>query len=113
MKLKPGVRLKGLVPQMVLGARVVECVYEEFGAPCVLTSGNDSKHGEGSLHHCLTGKYTDGLCRALDFRTKYETLNGKEIALRDAVKAALGDDFDVVMEAVGTDNEHLHVEWDP
>ena len=20
---------------------------------------------------------------------------------------------DVVMEAVGTDNEHLHVEWDP
>jgi len=103
VKLKPGVRLKGLTPQMVLAAMVVEEVLAELGAPCVITSANDSKHSAASWHY---------KGQALDFRTKFDQLNGMENALRDAVKAALGDDFDVVMEAVGTDSEHLHVEYD-
>lgn len=104
MKLKSGVKLIDLQPQTVLAMRVTETVFEEFQVPHVITSVNDSKHGDGSLH--FKG-------RAFDSRTKYEALNGREMALRDAVKEALGADFDVVMEAVGTDNEHLHVEYDP
>ena len=113
MKFKSGVRLRGLVPQMAIAGQVVEEVFREFGVPCMLTSGNDSKHGAGSLHHCLEGKYTDGRCRANDYRTKYPELNGREQELRDRVKAALGDDFDVVIEDIGEDDEHLHVEYDP
>jgi hypothetical protein len=104
MKLKEGVRLTDLAPQMVLCALVVEEVFAEFGIPCVVTSANDSKHGASSWHY---------RGRALDFRTKYEAVNGREQILRDETKKALGQDFDVVIEAVGTDNEHLHVEWDP
>jgi len=100
MILKPGVRLAGLQPQMVLVAMVVDEIYGD--TECVITSANDSKHSERSLHY-------QGC--ALDFRThNYSNDKGE---LRDRIKAALGQDFDVVLEAVGTPNEHLHVEYDP
>lgn len=102
---KPGVRFDQLCPQIVLAAVVVDGVLVGFGVnTCVITSANDSKHSTNSWHY---------KGRALDFRTKYAELNGREQEFRDKVKAALGDDFDVVMEAVGTENEHLHVEYDP
>lgn len=104
MKLKPGVRLADLCPQMVMAALVIDGIYAKRGMECVVTSANDSKHGANSWHY---------KGRALDFRTHYERLNGQEQALRDEIKEALGQDFDVVMEAVGTPNEHLHVEYDP
>ena len=104
MKLKPGVKLKDLSPQMVLGALIVLEVYRRFGVECVITSANDSKHSEKSHHY---------KGNALDFRAHQDALNGREQELRDEVKASLGEDFDVVMEAVGTPNEHLHLEYDP
>ena len=100
MKLKPGVRLTDLAPQMVLAALVIDGLYGDM--ECVITSANDAKHSAASLH------YKGG---ALDFRTK--TYAGDKQALRDEIKAALGQDFDVVLEALGEDNEHLHVEHDP
>lgn len=104
MQLKSGVRLKDLQPQMVIAAIVVNDIFWSLGLECVITSANDSKHSEWSLHY-------KGY--ALDFRTHYAELNGKEQELCQRVKDALGPDFDVVMEAVGTPNEHLHVEYDP
>jgi hypothetical protein len=103
LALKPGVKLTDLQPQMVLGAVIVAGVYEAHGAQqCVLTSVNDSKHGLDSLHY---------KGRAGDFRTK--DFSGNKLALRDAVREALGPDFDVVLEHVGEEQEHIHVEWDP
>lgn len=113
MKLKPGVKLTNIVPQLVVAMLVVEVICHRYGVEFVVTSCNDSKHGDGSLHHCVAGKYTDGMCRAFDVRTKYNNLNTREQEFRDAIKEALGDEFDVVLEAVGTDNEHVHVEYDP
>lgn len=104
MKLKEGVKLADLAPQMVLAAVIIEGVFERHGVECFVTSCNDSRHGLKSLHY--QGK-------AMDFRTKYAALNGKEHAIAEEVRRALGAEFDVVMEAVGTDNEHLHVEYDP
>jgi hypothetical protein len=104
MRLKPGVRLTGLTPQMALGAVIVRDVYAALdpGCSCTVTSGNDSKHSAASLHY-------DG--KALDYRT--HDFTGDKQQLRQEVKAALGNDFDVVLEGVGTPNEHLHVEYDP
>ena len=99
MILKAGVRLTDLKPQMVLAAMVVDEIYGDV--ECVITSANDSKHSERSLHYSGC---------ALDFRTKNYV--GDKGQLRDRIKAALGQDFDVVLEAVGTPNEHLHVEHD-
>lgn len=114
IQLKIGVRLAGLVPQMVLASFIVDGVLQTMGVVlCIITSANDGKHSETSLHHGKAGKYTDGLCRACDYRTKYLGLDTREVELRDKVKAALGQDFDIAMEDVGGENEHLHVEYDP
>jgi hypothetical protein len=102
MKLKPGVKLTDLVPQMVLAARIIEGVYDNYRCECVITSGNDSKHGANSLHY---------KGRALDFRTK--NYAGDKRALRDEIKEALGDDFDVILEDLGGVNEHIHTEYEP
>ena len=104
MKLKPGVKLTDLQPQVVLAMMVTEEVFAEFGVPLVVTSCNDGKHSDASLHYHGA---------AFDARTKYPELNGRELELRAALKEALGPDFDVVMEAIGTENEHAHVEHDP
>jgi hypothetical protein len=89
---------------MVLATLVIDGIYNDLGVECVITSANDSRHSTASWHY---------KGRALDFRTHYEKMNELEQTLRDRVKEALGQDFDVVMEAVGTPNEHLHVEYDP
>jgi len=111
--IKHGVRLKGLVSQMAIADRIVSDVFRSYSIPCAITSANDSKHSDISLHYGKEGKYTDGLCRALDYRTHYEWINGQEKELADAVQKVLGPEFDVVLEAVGTPNEHMHVEYDP
>jgi hypothetical protein len=103
MKLKLGVKLTNLAPQMALAALVVARIFERRGLEAVITSANDSKHSAASWHY---------KGRALDFRTKFDSLNGMEESLREEIKDALGEEFDVVVEAIGTDNEHLHVEWD-
>ncbi len=102
LQLKPGVRLTGLSPQMVLAALIVGGVYERHTTLCTITSGNDSAHGANSLHY---------RGNALDFRTKNYV--GNKGALAFEIKEALGENYDVVLESLGTDNEHLHVEYQP
>lgn len=102
MKLKPGVKLTGLTPQMALGAFIVAEVYYGHGASCTITSANDSRHGTNSLH--FQG-------RALDFRTK--DFEGDKRALLAELKEALGENFDVVLEDENGPNQHIHVEHDP
>jgi len=104
MRLKYNVSLKGLSPQMALAAAIVDSVYRELdpGASCTITSANDSKHGEHSLHY-------KGM--ALDFRT--HDFTGDKQQLIHVLKEALGPQFDVLLEGEGTPNEHVHAEFDP
>lgn len=96
--IKPGVDLRGLCSQMSVAYTIAMYVYQEKAqVPCVITSGSDGKHGPHSLHYC--GK-------ALDFRTN--NLRGPQVhPVFMELKAALGDQFDVVLE-----DDHIHVEWD-
>ena len=99
LKLKPGVRMFGIRPEMVLAATIVTSVYSEFNnAECVITSITDGQHGPKSHHH-------KGF--AIDFRTRHIP-TGMLDTLRARVQACLGDEFDVVLEKT-----HLHVEFDP
>lgn len=103
IQLKAGVKLTDMKPQMVLAATIVDCIYRKYVYEiCVITSANDSTHSEKSLHY--SGN-------ALDFRTK--TIGPLKATIVAEIKAALGPDFDVILEGLGTDNEHLHVEYDP
>lgn len=103
MKLKLGVLLKDLTPQMVLAAIVIYDAFWKHSAECIITSANDSGHSATSWHY---------KGRALDFRTKHVYEGYKAILVTD-IKSDLGPNFDVVLEGLGTDNEHLHVEYDP
>lgn len=67
-----------------------------------VTSGNDSVHAKGSKH------YED---RALDFRTHGLTPAQKHDLVR-VLKRRLGPDYDVILEAENTPNEHVHAEHD-
>ena len=97
--IKPGVDLRGLVPQMVLAYCIAQAIYQDqAGVSCVITSGGDGTHGPNSLHY--KGK-------ALDLRTN--NLRPDQVhPVYVALKAALGAQYDVVLEAT-----HVHCEFDP
>jgi hypothetical protein len=97
--IKPGVSLEKLTPQMAVAYTIASFIFQEkAGVPCVITSGDDSKHGPNSLHY--EGK-------ALDLRTKHLP-PGLVHPVFMALQNALGDEFDVVLE-----DNHLHLEYDP
>jgi hypothetical protein len=97
MKLKEGVNLEGVSWRMFHAACVAEQIYKKYGVECVITSANDGKHGDKTLHH-------KGL--ALDLRTW--NLGGREMQVSVELAAALGKDYDVVLE-----KDHIHMEYDP
>lgn len=107
------IRFHDIVPEMVIALIVADQVLTERGVPCVVTSANDGGHSAASLHYSRQGKHSDLKCRALDIRSKYPVLDGTEKDVRDEIKRRLGLHYDVLIEAVGTDNEHFHIEWDP
>ena len=87
-----------------IAALAVERVYTKLGVDeCWITSANDGKHKEGSFHYQN---------QALDFRL-HNVPPHKRGALVAEVRRALGPAFDVLHEAQGSPNEHLHVEYDP
>lgn len=103
LSFKPGVRIKDLVPQMLIALRIVEEEFTRYGLDTVITSGNDGFHKEHSKHY-----YGE----AFDFRTKHSGNLGANIAQAIRFKLApLG--FDVLYEYAGQPNEHIHVEYDP
>lgn len=96
MKIKQGVSIKGLRPEMLLGIYIVDPIIESYGQEAVITSCTDGKHKKGSRHYI-------GL--ASDFRTW--TLDSPEKCVR-AMQEALGNEFDVILET-----DHIHIEYDP
>src|SRR5919108_658569 len=98
MKLKPGVRVLGIRPELVLALLVLRDLYTEYGvgSACVVTSVIEGEHRRASLH--LAGA-------AVDLRHP-----GAQVArqLVAAAQAQLGEEYDVLLEA-----DHVHVEFQP
>lgn len=99
------VRISRLDPAMQPVMAAVAEAARRLGLPTpVITSGNDSRHMEGSLHYAN---------RALDFRGNNITI-AQGRALEAAVRQALGARYDVAFETFrNASNNHLHVEFDP
>lgn len=106
LKFKIGVDQAGVVPEMVLGIQVVCAIYTKHNLDCIITSMHDSVHGVNSLHN------RDGLCRAVDFRTKHIATGIEKGLIVGEVQEALGTNYDVVFEHANEASEHLHVEYD-
>lgn len=99
MRVKKGVRIFGIKPELTLGLIIAEGVYLKHGIELVITSVIDSKHGQHSLHY--VGYAVD--LRTRDFKDKEE-----QLAVCRELRDALGNDFDVVLE-----KDHIHLEFQP
>lgn len=99
---KPGAVVPS-TPEMDYAKRIVATVWGNHDRTATITSGIDGEHREDSLHY-------SGL--ALDFRTKDLPANLKLIMVSE-VSDMLGSQYDVMLEYVGSPNEHLHIEFDP
>ena len=93
--IKRGVRLHGIMPEVVLAIVVAGQVYDQLEKELVVTSVLDGKHMRASIH------YIGG---AVDLGLPGE----HGIAARNRIARRLGGDFDVILES-----NHIHVEWQP
>lgn len=105
MRLKAGVRLTDMTPQILLAMLVTEQVYEEYGFEVVITSINDGTHSVNSLHY---------LGRAVDVRVRdphgsWSMPGDIRVKVVDEITRRLGDNnYDIILES-----DHIHEEYDP
>ena len=97
LKVKKGVRIKGIETEALLALLTAQTVYAEKGEEAVVTSVTDGMHMAGSLHH--SGHAFDLRTRHLDAETA--TTIHREIERRLP-------EYDAVLES-----DHLHIEYDP
>ena len=104
LQIKPGVKLIGLGPQILLAINIAHSLWHKKWprVPLTITCATDGKHGTGSRHF---------FGNAVDIRTRDLPGGSKGESAKDArneLQAALSGEFDVVYEST-----HIHIEWDP
>lgn len=99
MRIKPGVRVHGMNPELMLVALAAEGIWKKYGdKEVVITSVIDGVHKRSSYHY-------GG--QAVDLRTRNFSTENKEKAA-DNLRTALGDDYVVILES-----DHIHVHFQP
>jgi len=86
--------------QLLLALMVADQVYKEFGADgVVITSLNDARHSETSLHYAGN---------AADIRVWNlpDSVDPNDVVT--SIKARLNLDYDVIFES-----DHIHIEYQP
>jgi hypothetical protein len=96
--LKPGVRVTGLRPEILLAVVAAERVFEEAHVDLMLTSCLEGKHSQGSLHYAG---------QAVDLRTR-DVAPADRAKLVARLRECLGADYDMVLEV-----DHIHIEFQP
>ncbi len=98
IRIKAGVKIDALQPQIVLAISVADSFLRGINRDCWLTSVNEGAHVRTSMHH---------LGMAVDFRRRHLTSIEAE-TFAGHLRSALGPQFDVIL----TDT-HVHVEYQP
>ena len=99
--LKQGVDLRGVGTEIVFGAIILDAVFAAHGAKLLVTACRDGKHMEKSKHY---------IGDAVDIRlaSRWVTTANVDLAVLNEGRAALGDQFDLIIES-----DHFHLEFDP
>ena len=101
LKVKTGVKVSR---QVLIAAAVVNAAnILGLSVDMVITSGLEGQHKPGSLH---------SVGKALDFRIKHLSAQDKHDLVEEA-RRQLGEAYQVILEAEGKPNQHVHIEWDP
>ena len=96
MKIKSGVQVGGIQPEMILALMVAEPILEDYGQDLVITSCTDSQHSKNSRHYIGYG---------LDLRSR--DVQTSDISLLvDDLKLALGSEYYVAFET-----HHFHIQF--
>jgi len=98
MKLKKGVNVQGIRPEMILAIIAAQAIFGREEEILIITSIVDGEHSVTSLHY--TG------C-AIDIRTRNLT-PVQQKAITKQLKLALGKDYEVILEKT-----HIHIEYQP
>lgn len=94
IRLKKGVRIGGVRPEITVAMQIAAGVYSRFNVDAIVTSCMEGKHSTHSRHYV-------GL--AIDLRIR-NVPRGQHSDLRNALADALGPDFLVLLEG-----NHIHV----
>src|SRR5258706_14177385 len=104
MQLKHSVKFGNQLIAVAFAVTVLNDIFHQAGYACVITSCNDGTHSLNSLH------YSDA---AFDLRSTHISTDEEKQRILKQVKEALTADFDALLEATGTESEHLHLQYDP
>ena len=97
MKIKSGVRVLGVRPEMVLALIIAESIYDDLQEDFRLTSCVEGVHSRASIH------YAGG---AGDTSRPADLVRATVLVTR--LRESLGNDFDVILES-----DHIHIEFQP
>ncbi len=98
MRLKAGVKISGLQPEILFGIIIIKEVFRDYGLEFTLTSVTDGKHMVSSRHY---------IGQAADVRSR-DIPEELIPQLLKTMKERLGECFDIVFEG-----DHFHLEYDP
>ena len=97
MKLKKGVKISGVRPELLMGLMVANSIIAyEFNTDMVVTSCTDGTHTPMSMHY---------VGQAVDIRISNLS---DPVGVVDRLKFELDGLFDIVLE-----RDHIHMEYDP
>lgn len=98
MKIKSGVSLLGIKPEMFVALMIADKIIDRYGAQTVITSGVEGKHSKKtSKHYCGYG---------IDLRSRDIPEDEREDCAED-IRNALGSEFYVAFEV-----SHFHISFD-
>jgi hypothetical protein len=100
----PKARILGFSAPLVLGLGVLNGFSTKNNFDFILSHGIDGIHSRASIHY--NGNAAD-VCYASPVSAQDKLKFWKDL------QRSLGQDFDVLFESIGTDNEHLHIEFQP
>lgn len=98
MKIKAGVSLLGLKPEMLVALIVADKIIDRYGAQCVITSGIEGAHSKRTSKHYVG--------YGLDLRSRDIPEDEREDCAED-IRDALGREFYVAFEI-----DHFHISFD-
>ena len=104
IQVKEGVIFKALKPQIYIILPALDAIFDKVNRNCVITSAADGTHKQGSFH------YKD---LALDLRSHDLPNEQVKLEVLQALKDALGENYDMILENLGNPSEHFHIEFDP
>lgn len=107
MKLKQGVSLHGVQPEIMIAMQVADRCYTEEGLEMWVTSVCDGKHGRSSKHFVGYAFDSDGV-DGRGSAASYKQLQ----RVADSLLGSLTAEFDVVFGGIHH-KSHIHVEFDP